>query len=304
MKYQKYVKRISEVLIKYKSEVDDLERVYDAERQRVKAEAVKMKGQWTDEYIDKYIVEHNPDAGIKVKLQSARASVEPVVLDSLDRIQKSLDNYFNAPVKTDFINKIMAIKLSGLQLSDLEFKILSESTSSYMECRLLNELAETRTRKGYTVNTAGNGDDHTEEVDLHNPYIHLDIPNIESVYKAFENYKTAAKGLLYSYSGVNAEMSHLLDKNMPNYISVSMDSYFRNKKEEEFTKVMEKANSILPESKVKRTLTENDKKLIDTLVDSKYPSLCESRVKELAEADADIGELLALDSRYAKFLDE
>ena len=54
----------------------------------------------------------------------------------------------------------------------------------------------------------------------------------------------------------------------------------------------------------KRELTENDKKFIDTLVDSKYPSLAKDRVKALAEADADIESLLLLDERYSKYLEE
>ena len=303
MKYQKYVKRISEALAKYKTEVDNLERSYNAERQKVKEEATKMKGKWTDEYINQYIADNNQDANFKARLQGARASVEPTVLHYLEMIQKSLDNYFNAPVKPDFANKIMTIKLSGLQLSDREFQILQNSATSYMECRLLNQLAESRTQKGEVVELDNSGQPHRKETDVNNPY-HLDVPNLEEIYKTFENYKQSARGLLYSYSGQKAEMSHLLDNNTPNYISVSMDSYFRNHKEEEFTKVMEKANSILPESKIKRELTENDKRLIDTLVDSKYPSLAKDRVKALAEADADIGELLALDSRYAGFLEE
>lgn len=304
MKYQKCVKKISEALAKYKTEVDNLERSYNAECMNAKKEATKMKGQWTDEYIQKYIVEHRPDANVKARFQSARASVEPVVLDNLERIKKSLDNYFNAPVNPDFTNKIMAIKISGLQLSDLEFKILSESASSYMECRLLNELAETRTRKGKTVSIAENGEGVSKEIDVPNPYIHLDIPNIESIYKEFENYKSTARTLLYQYSGTNAGISHLLDKEVPNYISVSADAYFKYNHEQTFTHVMEKANAILPESKVKRTLTENDKKLIDTLIDSRYPSLAEQKVREIAEADAGIGELFSLDSRYAKYLEE
>ena len=158
-------------------------------------------------------------------------------------------------------------------------------------------------KKGEVVELDNSGQPHRKETDICNPY-YLEVPNLEETYKEFENYKQSARGLLYSYSGQKAEMSHLLDNNTPNYISVSMDSYFRNRKEEEFTKVMEKANSILPESKIKRELTENDKKLIDLLVDSKYPTLAKDRVRTLAEADADIGELLALDERYKGFLEE
>lgn len=303
MMYRKYVKRISEALAKYKTDVDTLEGLYRADKQKVQAKADEMKGKWTDEYINQYLAEHNPDKNYKARLQGARAAVEPTVLHYLEMLEKSLDRYFNAPIKPDFTNKIMAIKLSGLQLSNLEFKILQDSATSYMECRLLNQLAESRTQKGEVVELDNSGQPHRKETDISNPY-YLEVPNLEETYKAFENYKQSAKGLLYSYSGQKAEMSHLLDNNVPNYISISMDSYFRNKKDEEFTKVMEKANSILPESKIKRELTENDKRLIDTLVDSKYPSLAKDRVIALAEADADIGELLALDSRYKGFLGE
>lgn len=209
-----------------------------------------------------------------------------------------------ARLKSIIANKIMAIKLSGLQLSDMEFRVLQESASSYMECRLLNQLADTRTKEGYVIEIGENGEAQQEQRTLRNPYTLLNLPNIEETYKAFGEYEAAVKGLLYSYSGVNAKMAHLLDKPTPSYVSVAMDSYFRNHHEEAFTKVMEKANSILPESKVKRELTENDKKLIDTLIDCKYPSLCKERVKTLAEADATIGSLLELDERYAKFLEE
>lgn len=303
MRYANYVKKISEALAKYKTDVDTLEGLYRTDKQKVQAKADEMKGKWTDEYINQYLAEHNPDKNYKARLQGARAAVEPIVLHYLEMLEKSLDRYFNAPIKPDFANKIMAIKLSGLQLTDLEFKILQDSATSYMECRLLNQLAESRTQKGEVVELDNSGQPHRKETDVNNPY-HLDVPNLEEIYKTFENYKQSARGLLYSYSGQKAEMSHLLDNNTPNYISVSMDNYFRNKKDEEFTKVMEKANSILPESKMKRELTENDKRLIDTLVDSKYPSLAKDRVIALAEADADIEGLLLLDERYSKYLEE
>lgn len=304
MKYQKNVKKISTALAKYKADVDTLEGLYKLERQKVKSEAEKMKGKWTDRYIGEYISEHNPDATFKARLQGARAEAEPIILDSLDRLQKSIDGYFNAPIKPDFANKIMTIKLSGLQLSDLEFKILQDSATSYMECRLLNQLAESRTKKSTVVELDSNGTPHSKETDVNNPYLYLELPDIEGTYKQFEDFKRTARTLLYQYSGTNAEMSHLLDKDVPNYLSVSADAFFRCGYEEEFTKAMEKANSILPESKIKRELTENDKKLIDLLIDENYPSLAQKRAKELAEADTDIGELLALDERYKGIFEE
>ena len=304
MKYKSYVNKISEALAKYKKEVDTLEGLYIADKEKIEAKAESMKGKWTDEYIRQYCVENSPNINSKARFHGARSRVEPTVLHYLEVLKKQLDNFFNAPVNPDFANKIMMIKLSGLQLSDMEFRVLQESASSYMECRLLNQLADTRTKEGYVIEIGENGEAQQEQRTLRNPYTLLNLPNIEETYKAFGEYVAAVKGLLYSYSGVNAKIAHLLDKPTPGYVSVAMDSYFRNHHEEAFTKVMEKANSILPESKVKRELTENDKKLIDTLIDCKYPSLCKERVKTLAEADATIGSLLELDERYAKFLEE
>lgn len=304
MKYQKNVKKISTALAKYKTDVDTLEGLYKIECKKVKSEAERMRGKWTNEYIDKYISEHNPDSSFKTRLQKARAEAEPIVLDSLDRIQKSLDSYFNAPIKPDFANKIMSIKLSGLQLSDLEFSILQGSATSYMERRLLNQLAESRTKKDTILEFDDKGTPHSREANIGNPYINLELPDIDGIYKQYQGFASAAKSLLYQYSGTNAEMAHLLDQNVPNYISITSDAFFRCGHEESFTKIMEKANSILPESKVKHELTDNDKKLIDLLIDEKYPSLAKEKAKKLAEADSDIGELLALDDRYKEVFEE
>ena len=157
MNYAKYLKKISEALSKYKTDIDMLEKLYNVERQKVQEKASEMKGKWTDEYIEKYVLEHNPDMCFKSRIQVAREKVEPVILDSLERFQKSLDKYFNAPIKPDFANKIMTIKLSGLQLSDLEFRILQDSATSYMERRLLNQLAESRTKSENVVEIDKNG---------------------------------------------------------------------------------------------------------------------------------------------------
>ena len=96
----------------------------------------------------------------------------------------------------------------------------------------------------------------------------------------------------------------MLENGTPDYVAISMDSYFRNEQEQKFSKVMDEANAILPESKIKRALTENDKRLIDTLIDPKYPSLAGAKVREIAENSPELSELFLLDSRYAKYLDE
>lgn len=298
MQYKKYLSKITAALMQYKNEIDTLAEQYAVEKQCVKNKAQSMEGQWTTGYIEKYILENQPDATYHNKMRSAREKVEPTVTHYLEMIEKTLDSYFNAPVSPAFANKIMSISITGLQLSNLEFHVLKNSASTYMEYRLLNQLAESRTKKGTVAELDDSGTPRNKEMDLKDPYLYLELPDIEETYKEFAELGRTANMLLNSYSGKGAEMAHLLDNDVPNYISVSADAFFRCGYEKKFIDAMEKANSILPESKVKRELTENDKKLIDLLIDSNYPSLAQSRAKELAAESPDIRNLLVLDSRY------
>ena len=279
MRYKNYVAKITNTLEEYKATIDKLESDYQAETAAVKAKAESMKGKWTDDYIKQYISEHNPDARYREQIQTAKAKAEPAVNHYLERIKNNLDSYFNAPIRNDFANKIMSIKMTGLELSDLELELLKQSVSCYMEGRLLGQLAEGRLTD-------------------------LKLPNMEATYQAFNEYSMYAKGLVNNWSGDTAALLHLNDTNAEDFEAVSWDVYFKNNKADEFSKVMEQANAILPESKIKHELSENDRKFIDTLIDSKYPSVAKERVKELAAADSHIESLLLLDERYSKYLEE
>lgn len=304
MRYKKAVAEITYALEKYKAKVDELEKERISNAEIRKREAESHRGQWTDEYIKKYSEERPFDAGIKEKFDNARKEAEAVVLHYLDAIKKSVDGYFNAPVRNDFANKIMSVKLSGLQLTDREFQMFSQDAMNYMEYRLLKQLAEDRTREVNTVSLDENGTPKAQKSNESNPYFGLKLPNIDEVYNSFEEYERSARGLLYSYGGEKGTLSQMLEKNIPDHISMVMDGYLRNGAPDKFSEVMDKANSILPESKVKRVLTEQDKKFIDTLIDNQYPSLAAGRAKELAQADENIRQLLLIDERYSKYVEE
>ena len=304
MRYKNYINKISENLMQYKVAVDLLEKAYQTRKKEIENEANEKRGKWTEEYIKEYLEKNDIDSDYKSKLSSLRAKTEPTVIHYLERIETMLNNYFNAPIKSDFANKITSIKISGLQLTDLEFQILKDSASSYMECRLLNQLAESRVKSKEIVRLDDKGTPKRDVIDVTDAYLGLELPDIENVYSEYNNYKRATRGLLYSYSGKDAHMAHLLDGDIPNYISITMDSYFRNKVADQFVSVLDKANSILPDSKIKRELTDNDRKFIDTLVDVNYPSLAKDKVKKLAESDGYIENLLLLDERYNKYLED
>lgn len=307
MKYKSYVAVITKALKEYKELVDSMAAAYKQDRQKIEQTAKEMQGKWTQEYIEKYKRENNPIFKYKKQMQEYRARYEPTVIKYLEFLKKQLDDYFNAPVKAEFANKINAIKISGLKLSNMEFKLLQDTATSYMERRLLEQLAMSRTsisiQHAFDTNEPDGGRNGVRNVEVADPCCAVELPDIESMYKAFRDYEHAATGLLRSYAGPNAELTMALDNNTRDYIAVSMDAYFRCNKESEFIEHMDKANSILPESKVKRELTENDRKLIDVLVDPKYPTLAEKTVKEIAEISPELTELFALDDRYSKYLE-
>lgn len=302
MNYKKYVEKINAELSGYKSVIDTLGNAYKSEFGKVKNEAESMRGKWTSEYITEYIDKEKATIGARYKAKAIeeKAKHEPIVIHYLELIEKQLKNYFMTPANADFLNKINSIKITGLQLSNQEFQILKQSARSYMECRLLNELAKTRTKEEYGITEKG----EYGAKEVKNPYFSLEVPDIDIVMNGFEQYKNSVMRVVNSYCGTNAELHECLGVSTPKHLCITAESYFRNGSRENFESIMENANSILPEAKVKRDLTENEKKLIDILVNPDYPSLAEGKIKEISEHSPELRQLFSLDNRYSKIIEK
>lgn len=303
MRYKNAIKKISDTLKTWKNTLDEMEKNYVKDKESVDNYAASMKGQWTDSYINQYIQQHSPDSRYRAKYAEEKAKISPTIHHYLEVLQKQIDKFFNSPVSAEFSNKITAIKLTGLQLSDLEFQLLKDSVSTYAEARLLNQLAMTRSKKTDAVKLE-KGLPKTVSEDVADPYLFLNLPDIEEVYNGFENFKRTTLGLLDSYAGKTAKLNFALETEKPYFICIAMDAFVRTKSDEKFLEIMDKANSILPESREKKELTENDRKLIDTLIDPAFPLLAKTKVIALAECDESIADLLRLDSRYSKYLND
>lgn len=306
LRYETYIDKITESLEKYKRSVDSMAKNYIAEVGKVKETALSHKDQWLPEYIEQYIAEHNPQDKYKRMFDSEREKYKPIVTHYLALIKQSLDNYFNAPISRAFADKIMTIKAVGLQLTDREFRNLEKDASNYMEYRLLKELANSRTKKEDSVELDEKGNTKLVKKEVDNPYLKLKLPDADAVYNSFEEYERNANMLLNSYAGAEGALCDMLGNaddiyKIPKHIAITSDSYLRNKSYEKFLNVMNSATSIMPENKVKRTLTDNDKKLIDALVDSNYPSLASSKVAEICKNSPELAELFLLDERYEKY---
>lgn len=68
--------------------------------------------------------------------------------------------------------------------------------------------------------------------------------------------------------------------------------------------MVEKAQSILPESKAKTELTEADKQFIEVLLPTsdyeRYQNFTKSKAVDLAKASDEIASILLLDPRFSK----
>ena len=77
---------------------------------------------------------------------------------------------------------------------------------------------------------------------------------------------------------------------------------------DKFKNLMSQQEEILEKTGVKTSLTERDKKVIDALIDVEFPSIYPDKVKNkvqnVASAMPEIGELLRLDERYSKYLED
>lgn len=302
MRYFNYVKKISETLSNHKATVDNLIKVSSVEKQKHEAELSKMQGIYTAEYIEEYKKNWKSSVNYADAIQksSERAVLEVELY--LGKIKKELDKYFDSPIRQEFANKINAIALTGLSLRDSEFALLVDSASNYMEARLVQQLANSRTKQSTVTDINENGYTEMKEVEVKNPY-YVELPDIDYMYRMYNEYASSTKTMARNYCGQRAELKDYMN-GVSEYALLNADSYFRNDAVGRFSKVMENANSHLAESKVKTTLTESERKLIDTLIDSNYPSLAKQRVKALAEANSDIEDLLLLDDRYKGYLEE
>lgn len=308
MRFKKYIAQITEKLREHVESVNKLEEVYKKEAQDIQAKAKEMEGVYLPERIEEF-KKTTPNAiDYKGQFREAISKNQPIVLHYIDLIKRELDMFFASPVRTEFANKITTMKLSGLELSNREFKLLQEQAQGYTELRLLNQLATTRTHNEEAVAIDGDGEPKRVKVQKENPFFGIALPDIDEVYNAFEHYAMNARRVVTQYCGETATLLPYLENKYSN-IAVSLaeamtaNVYFKNGAEDKFLEVMEKATASMPEAKVKRELTVNDKKVIDLLIDENYPSLAIAKAKQIAEAMPEIRELLLLDERYAKYIE-
>lgn len=299
--------KIRKILTDYKTVVDKACEVKKANEQKHAALLESQKSKYTKEYLAEMErkFKEGQHSVYYPPIDRARATAKKEINGLFEQMENELESMVNAPANSDFLNKLNALKISGITPSKKEFELLYKDCSSYMELRLLNELNKGRiTEQGNSVNFA--------ELQFL-----VDCPDIDQLYKTFEDYKERVNITLDSYNGQNSELFadnpryqdyyRVVDgktekiKDDESYVAESSYSIkFFLDDFKELKPFEDQLNKGLYIPKNNRPLSTQETKLINELTEfDKYPSTANKRAVQIAKVDNGMAALFMRDSRFA-----
>lgn len=327
MNYKKSMQKILAELSMYKSEIDKFAADYQAERRKFDEEMEAAEGKFIESYIAETRANWKPRLDYARLIGMARETHSKNVTKHISQLEQQLNDYFGKPADANFCSTLVAVKELGLNLSNHEFSLLQESANGYIGRRLLNQLATTRTQTEQAAELK-EGEMTTVQKEKPIPCFSVELPSIEHAYDALQSLKNAVNTAFRGYCGTNYELKDVIfpvgavteqtsrklaeaygvqpQKQMMGAVEISKMAtsikYFdeNNRAFTEFAKMMDGINATLPETSKKTELTENDRELIDLIIEPQYPSLAAGKAVEIAKKDERLSELLKLDSRYGQ----
>lgn len=319
IRYQLYIDKVEHELKNYKEYVDDCEKKYLAGLALIdrKMQEVENAGCYNADYINKYKagIEDEKTALCSNKyaplLNDKRKQTQTIIDKYINFIEKDLNAFFGGDIDPALANKVQALQSTGVKLSDKEFDVLKGQAKSYFDLRIINQLAETRTKETQAV-TIENGKPTTETKETRAPYVgKIELPDPDKTFKSFNEYKAGVNAVLNYYCGNEYKLKKALgdngrDKNGCNIEIVQCafaENFFKQKKGENLTKELDIATAVLPQNEKIRELTEKEKAFIDTLIDEKHPFIIPQEVAKYCKLDEHLADLLLLDDRYKDFVE-
>jgi len=321
------MRKIMEQLTEYKGIVDSLSSSYLEERAKHEKELEGMRGKYTPEYIEESRRNWKPSKDYAGLIATAREKYQKNAIAYIDKIKAEMDGYFQIPVDSGFAATVTAVKSLGVTLNNREFEVLQSASGGYWGLRLLNELGVSRTKTELGAELE-NGQTKRVEKEVSRPYTGVELPDIEAAYNSLQSVKNAVNMAFEGYCGegytlkdivfppdryteeTNARLASEYGIEPP---KPTMDTMQITKMANatgcfnenhivytEFSDMMSALMATVPKPKRKETLTDDDKKLIDTIIDSKYESLAKDQAVQIAKADEHLAEILRLDTRYSR----
>lgn len=297
MKFKQHTAEISHLLSDYQKNVDRQIELYNAALS--KHESLCALGKYSQGYLDDVKNETCNPAIFAQAIDTEREKVKPMLIYHLEKIEEEINHTFGGKVSNDFRNKLAAYRENHVELSDREFELLQHEAKTYPEMRILEQFALDRGHYENVVEIDKSGNVTGKNEFVKHGFA-VKMPNMEKTYTNFNQYKNKTLQTVDYYCGVEP-IKELLGKPAEVYQYCVGNDYTKQKCESKINDVLTETFSFLPENKIKRVLTENDKKVIDILIDPNYPNLARDTVKKLAEASPEMRELFELDDRYSQY---
>lgn len=331
MKYKTLMAKILKELNEYKSIVDDMAIVYLKECNEHKRELEKMQKKFTPEYIKEFDKNWQPKGNYGDIISAAKEKHRKTALDCLDKIRKEVESYFKTPVNQSFLMTIMGIKILGLNLTNRELSLLQDSAEGYLSRRLLGELSISRTSKTDKVKLNESNEPERIRVDEPKPFNGITVPDIEETYNCLQHLENTIN-TAFSYCGENYELRDIvfpisraqeernasiakaygvqpqkptLDAMTITHMAGSIKCFDENHSTyTAFSEMMGELAATMSEPKRKTTLTDRDRNLINSMIDSRYEHTAREQAVKIAQADERMAQILQLDERYGPFVQQ
>lgn len=325
MKYQKFMRKIMEQLTAYKSKVDEMAVAYVAEKEKHEKQLESMRDKYTPEFLEESRKNWEPKVDYGKIIDLARETHEKIAMSYFDKIKSELDCYFQIPVNAGFASTVSAIKAVGVTLNNREFELLQGASGGYWGLRLLNELNVSRTKMEQGTELEG-GLPRQVEKEAPKPYIGVELPDVEKAYESLQSVKNALDMAFSSYCGVGYALKDIVfplskvteetntklaetygvqaQKQVLDNVTISKMANAGNCFDENygpytiFSEIMGSLEATMLKPKEKESLTDDDKELIDMIINPDYPTLAQDEAIKIAKADEHLAEILRLDSRY------
>ena len=306
-KIEQFMRDVTMALQDYREEVNKLAERFSKEQQNAERIIEENRDKWTPQYqqeyrdkIDKSVESYSP------RLNAERERASRKVTAAIKGIEDLIEQYFTEPASEAFVQSITAISAIGLALSDTEFAVLARRANSYIEKRLLNQLAQIRARTVDGVTLKDGVQVHTIN-EVSQPYNGIKLPDITGVYNELRNYEEAVNRFLSRYAGKNAELVDVTsesgrEEDINIALGLTADAFFRNNATGKLKDVLIRNT---PELFDTLPLDEEEREIIDSIVTPKaemYPHIIGATVREAASTSTLLKKLLLRDERYSNYL--
>lgn len=304
MKIVKNLNTVWDNLQEYKNKIDVFcgQAAVDQKKLSEEVQQLRASKNYTEKYISDYSIRNNPVMKYEEPMRNLRAEYTRKVSSALADIKEEMDSFFKGEVSPGFSAKVTAATAAGMRFSDEDFELMCSQATSYMECKIINSLAESRTKEETCYSKK---DGEPQKVTVKDPYVlKHSLPILKEAEQIYNAFRGGVEYFLNKYCGTNLELYGTLgesdDIGAMGMVS-NADAIFRsNGHFEKVDHLMNLIKDIAPAWAAEvPSISSAEKAILDMKFDpSKASQRTRTDVLELELKDRYLGGLARKDERY------